>query len=126
MLSINKERGEIRFSYDSDGGPVQGRIGYFQLTKDRIAFTLTGQTTNASVPVRDIGMLLKALGDDLIVDAWRSSKTEPEESTRPAGPWSESEESLVEIGDDGSITASKSEETEPNGPDLRHTYRRGK
>jgi hypothetical protein len=76
MLSIDKEKGVIRFSYDNGEIPVQGTIGYFRLTKDKIAFTLTGQTVGASTPTRDIGMLLKALGDDLIVEAWKTIESE--------------------------------------------------
>jgi hypothetical protein len=101
MLSIDKERGEIKFSYhNSDEVPVQGTLTYFQLNKDRIAFTLTGQTAMSSVMERDIGMLLAALGQDLVVEAWKSKRSEV----------------------DGPSTDAEAEKTEPNGPDLRHTY----
>jgi hypothetical protein len=77
VLSIDKEKGEIAFSYDnSDGIPVQGKIGYFLIAKDRVAFTLTGQTVAASIPARDIGMFLSAIGNDLSVEAWKMIKAE--------------------------------------------------
>ena len=69
MLVINKDKGEIVFSYDTGGDvPVQGRITYNMLGLDRVTFTLMGQTVKTNYEVRDIGMLLAAIGTDLMLE----------------------------------------------------------
>lgn len=73
MLRINKDNGEIVFSYDnSKGVPVQGRITYMVLDKKRVTFTLTAQTAKLNYEVRDIGMLLAAIGTDLMMESKQS------------------------------------------------------
>jgi len=69
MLQINKDKGEIVFSYQSETPePVQGRITYNVLDNNRVTFTLMGQTVLTNYEVRDIGMLLAAIGTDLMVE----------------------------------------------------------
>jgi hypothetical protein len=73
MLRINKDNGEIVFSYDNSGGVwVQGRITYMVLDNKRVTFTLTAQTAKLNYEVRDIGMLLAAIGTDLMVESKQS------------------------------------------------------
>jgi hypothetical protein len=76
MLRINKDKGEIVFSYDSDKGMVQGRITYFKNMLDELTFNVSARTVPHSNDVRDIGMLLAAIGHDLIVENWKSLPSE--------------------------------------------------
>ena len=77
MLVIKRDRGEIIFSYQSDSpDPVQGRITYNALDNRRVTFTLMGQTVLHFGEVRDIGMLLAAIGTDLILEDGKSEQSE--------------------------------------------------
>jgi hypothetical protein len=77
MLRINKDKGEIVFSYDnSEGVPVQGRITYMVLDNKRVTFTLMAQTAKLNYEVRDIGMLLAAIGTDLMLEGEKSEQSE--------------------------------------------------
>jgi hypothetical protein len=72
MLRINKDNGEIVFSYDSDTVPVQGRITFKVLDNNRVTFTMMAQTVKTNYEVRDIGTLLSAIGKDLMVESKQS------------------------------------------------------
>jgi hypothetical protein len=72
MLRINKDKGEIMFSYSSDKGLVQGRISYFKNMLDELTFNLTARTVPVTSDVVDIGTLLCAIGSDLVVESKQS------------------------------------------------------
>jgi hypothetical protein len=72
MLVINKEKGEVVYAYESTKGLVQGRIVYFKNMLDELTFTLNGRTVSHFGDIRDIGMMLSALGNDLVVESKES------------------------------------------------------
>jgi hypothetical protein len=72
MIRINKGKGEIVFSYESDRGLVQGRITYHKNMLDELTFNVSARTVPISTDVRDIGTLLAAIGTDLMVEPEQS------------------------------------------------------
>jgi hypothetical protein len=72
MLRINKDKGEIMFSYESDKGMIQGRISYFKNMLDELTFNVSARTVPVTTDVRDIGTLLSAIGNDLMVEPEQS------------------------------------------------------
>ena len=80
MLLIKQDKGEIIFSFQSDSPePVQGRITYKVLDNKRVTFTLMGQTVKTNYEVRDIGMLLAAIGTDLMAEAMAGDADVPDD-----------------------------------------------
>jgi hypothetical protein len=77
MLRINKDKGLIMFSYSSDKGVVQGRISYFKNMLDELTFNLSARTVPVTNDVQDIGTLLNAIGQDLVVESLRLEKSGP-------------------------------------------------
>lgn len=75
MLLIKKDKGEIVFAYANESPvPVQGRITYNVLDKTRVTFSMMAQTVKANHEVRDIGMLLAAIGTDLMLETEQGDK----------------------------------------------------
>ena len=78
MLVIKQDKGEIIFAYDTDSPvPVQGRITFNVIGTDRVTFTLMGQTVKTNYEVRDIGMLLAAIGTDLMLEGDKEDTDAP-------------------------------------------------
>jgi len=69
MLLIKEDTGEVIYTYDSIKGLVQGRVTFHQISDRELAFTLTGRTVPCFGNIHDLGIMLKALGNDLIEEA---------------------------------------------------------
>jgi phage tail protein X len=72
MIRIDKGRGEIIFSYEADKGVIQGRITYHKNMLDELTFNVSARTVSVTTDVRDVGMLLAAIGNDLMVEPEQS------------------------------------------------------